>query len=126
MARIPVAVIDRDPVPRENSFERSMTGADARIAGDKSVVQWLGRVFAEMENESRDWKIFDRKGLREFLRGANVDLQKAVDTHADSFPIPEQVGRLAECIDCFRGASFLTTPADTACLLINDRSKDRR
>jgi hypothetical protein len=124
MPRYPVSVVDRDTnKQRETTYVRSMTGADASIARRPEVVGWLKRVYAEMDHESRDWKCFDKRRLRGFLRATGQDLEKALEAHEDTFPIPEEVGRLKECIDCLRGASFLNTPAENACLLIEDRAK---
>lgn len=115
------AVVDRRS-QRDTSFGRSMTGADQRIARDKEVVDWLTRVYGELQNQSRPWPAFEAKRLRHFLAAAGADHRKAVDAHADALPIPESVAGLEGCLEKLRGASFLAAPVESACMLLNQRS----
>jgi hypothetical protein len=109
---------------REIAYERSMTGADARVARHPETVAWLGKVYGELCNRSRTWPGLDQRLLKKFLRAAGVDLDATTKAHQDAVPPPADLGNdVAACLEKLTGASFLTHPPGTVCMMLHDRAQ---
>ncbi len=109
---------------REVAFERSMTGADARVARHPDTVAWLGKVYGELVNGSRTWPGLDKRLLKKFLRAAGVEPDTTVKAHDDAVPPPADLGSdVAVCLEKLTGASFLTAPPGVVCMMLHERAQ---
>ena len=105
------------------AHERGLSGADQRMSRDAALIGWLAKVYGELHHKSREWPMFDRSRLGDFLFAAGVDPTTATKSHEDAMPIPAEVSTPEFCFEKLRGASFLNVPAESACLVLNQRSQ---
>jgi hypothetical protein len=102
-------VPDEVEKPRETMFANAtrLSGRDQIIARDGDTVDWLGKCYAEQVNGVRDWPIFDRKRLGDYLVAIGVDVEQAKSEAADA-GVPEHFDSMQYGVNTLRGASFLT------------------